>query len=103
MATLRLERDPIAVSVEITDEQISVRLVDGRVLSAPLEWYPRLAHAAPAERANYQLLGHGAAIAWPDLDEHLSIASLLAGRASGESQRSLRRWLASRQGPLDTI
>jgi hypothetical protein len=73
----------------------------GRTISAPLEWYPRLAHAAPAQRANYQLLGHGAAIAWPDLDEHLSIASLLAGRGSGESQRSLRRWLASRQERSD--
>jgi hypothetical protein len=96
MTTLVLERDPIAVSVEITDEQISVCLVDGRILSAPMEWYPRLAHATPAERANYQLLGHGSAIGWPDLDEHLSIESILAGRASGESQSSFRRWLASR-------
>lgn len=96
MATLRLEREPMAVKVEVTEEEVRVYLVDGRAISAPLEWYPRLAHAAPAERANYQLLGHGAAIAWPDLDEHLSIESILAGRASGESQRSLRRWLASR-------
>lgn len=96
MTTLILERDPIAVSVEVTDEQLTVRLTDGRVITVPLEWYPRLVHATPTERSHYELLGHGSAIGWPDLDEHLSVESILAGRSSGESQHSFQQWLASR-------
>ena len=96
MTTLVLEREPIAVAVEVTDEEIDVRLTDGRVISVPLEWYPRLVHATPAERNHYELLAHGSGIGWPDLDEHLSVESILAGRSSGESQRSFQRWLASR-------
>ncbi|MCZ7573680.1 MAG: DUF2442 domain-containing protein [Ardenticatenaceae bacterium] len=97
MTTLVLERDPVAIDVEVTDDQLIVRLADGRVVAAPLEWYPRLAHGTPEERNNYELLGHGTGIGWPDLDEHLSVASILAGRRSGESQRSFGRWLAARQ------
>ena len=96
MTTLVLEQDPIAVAVEMTDENMSIQLADGRIITVPLEWYPRLAHATQAERENYELLGHGSAIGWPDLDEHLSIESILAGRSSGESQRSFKQWLASR-------
>lgn len=96
MTTLVLEREPIAVTVEVTDEQLSVRLTDGRMITVPLEWYPRLAHATVSERNHYDLLGHGSAIGWPDLDEHLSVESILAGRSSGESQDSFQRWLASR-------
>jgi hypothetical protein len=97
MTTLVLEHDPIAVTVEVTNEHIEIHLTDGRIISAPLEWYPRLAHATLSERNHYELLGHGSAIGWPDLDEHLSVESILAGRSSGESQRSFQRWLASRQ------
>lgn len=96
MTTLVLERDPIAVAVEVTEEQLTVRLADGRLITVPLEWYPRLVHATTAERNSYELLGHGSAIGWPDLDEHLSIESILAGRSSGESQQSFQRWLAAR-------
>lgn len=96
MTTLVLEREPIAVAVEVTSEQLTVSLADGRMISVPLEWYPRLVHATVAERNRYELLGHGSAIGWPDLDEHLSVESILAGRSSGESQRSFQRWLASR-------
>lgn len=96
MTTLVLEHDPIAIFVEVTDEHISVGLADGRFITAPLEWYPRLVHATAAERNHFELPGHGTAIGWPDLDEHLSVESILAGRSSGESQRSFRRWLASR-------
>jgi hypothetical protein len=96
MTTLVLERDPIAVAVDVTDEQISIQLADGRVIAVPLEWYPRLVHATLPERNHYELLGHGSAIGWPDLDEHLSIESILAGRRSGESQSSFQRWLTSR-------
>lgn len=97
MTTLVLEREPIAVSVEVTDELLTVRLTDGRQIAVPLEWYPRLVHATVAERNNYELLGQGSAIGWPDLDEHLSVESIIAGRSSGESQRSFQRWLSSRK------
>lgn len=97
MTTLVLERDPIAVAVTVTNEHIAVSLANGRVITAPLEWYPRLVHAVPQERNNYELLGHGTAIAWPDIDEYLSVESILAGRSSGESQQSLQRWLSLRE------
>lgn len=96
MTTLVLEREPIAVAVEVTDEQLRIHLADGRAITVPLEWYPRLVYATPSERDHYELLGHGSAIGWPDLDEHLSVESILAGRQSGESQKSFQRWLASR-------
>jgi hypothetical protein len=73
-----------------------VDLSDGRSLLVPLEWYPRLVHASPKERSNWRLLGDGYAIEWPDLDEHIGIEGLLAGRRSGESKKSFERWLASR-------
>lgn len=97
MTTLVLEKDPVVVNVMITEEKLMVDLDDGRSLLVPLEWYPRLRHASPKERNNWQLLGDGYAIEWPDLDEHIGIEGLLAGRRSGESQQSFERWLASRQ------
>ena len=96
MSTLTLEQDPLAVDVVITGEVFTVALADGRSLSVPLAWYPRLVHATPAERAHWRLLGDGYAIEWPDLDEHIGIEGLLAGRRSGESEGSLKRWLAAR-------
>lgn len=96
MTTLTLEAEPIANRVTLTDEKLVVYLVDGRSLSVPLAWYPRLMHASMEERQNWQLLGDGYAIEWVDLDEHIGIEGLLAGRRSSESQRSLERWLASR-------
>ncbi|MBE9128531.1 MULTISPECIES: DUF2442 domain-containing protein [unclassified Coleofasciculus] len=96
MTTLTLEIEPIASEVSITDERLIVDLVDGRILSVPLAWYPRLMHASPAERDNWQLLGDGYAIEWIDLDEHIGLEGLLAGRRSGESQQSFERWLATR-------
>lgn len=77
---------------------LTIDLADGRRLGVPLTWYPRLGHASPAERQNWQLLGDGYAIEWPDLDEHIDIEGLLAGRQSGESPKSFERWLTSRQG-----
>ncbi|MBD2576343.1 DUF2442 domain-containing protein [Oscillatoria sp. FACHB-1406] len=96
MTTLILETEPIATQVSITDEKLIVDLIDGRSLSIPLTWYPRLLHAAIAERQRWQLLGDGCAIEWPDLDEHIGIEGLLAGRRSGESQKSFERWLSAR-------
>jgi hypothetical protein len=80
----------------ITEGKLFVDLEDGRSLLIPLTWYPRLLHGTVAERQNWQLLGDGYAIEWPDLDEHIGIEGLLAGRSSRESQKSLDRWLASR-------
>jgi Protein of unknown function (DUF2442) len=61
----------------------------------PLEWYPRLMNSSKSERQNWRLLGDGYAIEWPDLDEHIGVEGLLAGHPSGESARSLNRWLES--------
>ncbi len=95
MTTLVLETEPAAVHVTVAYEKLTVDLADGRSLIVPLSWYPRLVHGSPAERQHWQLLGDGYAIEWPDLDEHIGIEGLLAGRRSGESQQSLERWLAS--------
>lgn len=87
---------PNAQHVTVSDETLTVELEDGRTLSAPLGWYPRLAHSTPAERNRWRLIGQGVGIHWEDLDEDISIEGLLLGRRSGESQRSLQRWLEAR-------
>lgn len=97
MTTLVLEADPAATGVELKNDRLTVYLLDGRTLSVPLDWYPRLKFGAQSERDNWILLGDGYAIEWPDLDEHVGMEGLLAGRRSGESEQSLQRWLASRQ------
>jgi len=91
-----LEVEPLAVEIAVTEEDLVVELSDGRQILVPLAWYPRLFYASDAERQNWQLLGDGYAIEWPDLDEHIGIEGLLAGRHSGESAQSLSRWLAKR-------
>ena len=96
MSTLTLEHEPLAADVKISGQALTVELADGRTLSVPLEWYPRLARATEAERNHWHLLGEGYAIEWPDLDEHIGVAGLLAGRRSGESSTSFQRWLDSR-------
>ena len=85
-----------ALRVEITDDTITVDLSDGRTLSAPLAWYPRLSHGTPDERKRWRLIAEGLGIHWPDLDEDVSIENLLAGKRSAESQGSLQRWLEQR-------
>ena len=96
MTTLALEQDPVAMKMVLTAYHLIVELADGRSLTVPLDWYPRLRHGSESERQNWQLLGDGYAIEWPDLDEHIGVEGLLAGRRSGESEDSLGRWLASR-------
>ena len=86
-----------AQSVSVTDSELIVRLADGRTVSVPLAWYPRLFYGTPEERQNWKLLGEGEGIYWPELDEDIAVAHLLAGIPSGESQRSLKKWLDSRQ------
>lgn len=96
MSALMFETEPAAIQVTITDEKLVVELADGRGISIPLAWYPRLLHGSPEERQNWQLLGEGYAIEWPDLDEHIGVEGLLAGRRSSESQNSFERWLTTR-------
>jgi hypothetical protein len=86
-----------AQQVVITEDSLTVDLMDGRTISVPLAWYPRLLHGTPEERRNWRLIGYGEGMHWPDLDEDISVENLLAGKPSGESQRSLKRWLEDRQ------
>ena len=88
----------IATNVEIAEESLVIDLDDGRTISVPLAWYPRLLHASPEERSNWRFIGRGEGIHWPDLDEDISIENILLGNASGESQRSFKQWLEARQG-----
>ena len=97
MSTLVVEAESIlAQSVSVTGDTLVVELTDGRSLSVPLAWYPRLQHGSQAERDNWRIIGAGDGINWPDLDEDISMAGLVAGRPSGESPNSLERWLKSR-------
>jgi hypothetical protein len=89
-------RVPEVLAVRVSDDALTVDFNDGRTLSVPLAWYPRLLHATAEERAQWRLIGRGEGIHWPDLDEDISAEGLLLGRPSGESQRSFQRWLASR-------
>jgi hypothetical protein len=90
-------REAVAQGVTASDEALIVDLADGRTITVPLAWFPRLAHGTAAERANWRLIGGGVGIHWPDLDEDISVESLLAGRRSGETQASLRRWIEARK------
>ncbi|MBK7927008.1 MAG: DUF2442 domain-containing protein [Bryobacterales bacterium] len=98
MSTLEHEyAAALAQTVHAGDDDLIVDLADGRTITVPLAWFPRLAHATPQERANWRLIGAGEGIHWPELDEDISIASLLAGRRSGETHESLTRWLQQRE------
>lgn len=90
-----------AEGVRITDQSLTVELSDGRSVSVPLTWYPRLAHGRPAERRRWEIIGAGIGIHWPDLDEDISVEALLLGERSGESAESLRRWRTSRRRPAN--
>jgi hypothetical protein len=89
-------REAQAKRLTVSDDSLVVDLIDGRTIAVPLAWFPRLAHATPEERGNWRLIGEGTGIHWPDVDEDISVESLLAGRRSGESSESLARWLAKR-------
>ena len=86
--------EPLTVS--LTDDTLSVDLSDGRSISVPIAWFPRLLHSTEKERNNWRLIGKGQGIHWEDIDEDISIEGLLAGKPSGESQESFRKWLAKR-------
>ena len=94
-ATIEIE-SVFAENVSVTPDTLSLDLSDGRTLAVPLAWYPRLPHASSEERQHWRLIARGRGIHWEDLDEDISVAGLLAGRPSGESQASFKKWLAVR-------
>jgi len=95
--------EPKAETVKVTHDTLSVDLSDGRTLSVPLEWFPRLLHATREERNNWRLIGKGHGIHWKDIDEDISIEGLIAGRPSGESQESFKRWLGQRESAKPSL
>ena len=84
MNSSTLKNAPRAMAVICTEDELRVSLTDGRWLSVPIAWFPRLAHASPADRANFELLGEGESIQWPNVDEDVSVAGLIAGQPSIE-------------------
>jgi hypothetical protein len=101
MSTSAVEIElPLAQAVRITQDSLHVELADGRTISVPLGWYPRLLHATADERKNWRLIGTGRGIHWENIDEDISVEGLLAGRPSGESQASFKKWLTSRSPHL---
>lgn len=89
MNSFTFNNEPKAMAITCSDDELRVSLTDGRTLSVPLAWFPRLAHASSAERAHYELLGSGEGIHWPQVDEDVSVAGLLTGQPSVETRRAL--------------
>lgn len=87
---------PRARSVSVSEDALTVDLLDGRTIIVPVVWYPRLWHGSDQERNRVEIFGDGTYIHWPDLDEDLTVAGLLAGHRSGESPESLKKWLEAR-------
>ena len=103
MSTSSLESETaLAKSARVTARALVVELRDGRSVSVPLQWYPRLVQGSPRERERWELIGSGVGIHWPALDEDISVEGLLYGRPSGESEASFQRWLNSRRRPANT-
>ena len=91
-----LTADIKAQNVIITNDTLTVALNDGRSISVPLAWFPRLLHGTPDEQRNWRLIGNAEGIHWADLDEDISVENLLLGKPSGESEDSFRKWLTKR-------
>ncbi len=87
---------PSIRSVKVTRSTLTFEVEDGRSVSVPLDWYPRLKSGTVKERSHWTLIGAGYGVHWPDLDEDISIEALLAGRRSLESERSFQSWLDRR-------
>jgi Protein of unknown function (DUF2442) len=85
-----------ARDVRVSDTALIVDLADGRTISVPVEWYPRLQYGTPAQRAVWQFIGDGEGIHWPELDEDIEVDGLIAGARSGEGEKSFQRWLDAR-------
>jgi hypothetical protein len=87
---------PYAVDVRATEDTLTIDLSAGRTISIPLGWSPRFEHASSEERANWRLMVEVKEIHWADIDEDISVEGLLAGKPSGESQESFKKWLQNR-------
>lgn len=83
-------------NLRVTASAFCVELFDGRTITAPLAWFPRLQHGTANERNHWRFIGRGEGIHWPDLDEDISVEGLVLGKPSGESQPSFARWLEKR-------
>jgi len=94
--TIELLEIPTIQDVTITDDTLSVDLSDGRTISVPLAWYPRLLNASREERDNWRTIRQGEGIHWEKLDEDISTKNLILGQPSGESQKSFQKWLNAR-------
>ena len=88
------------LNVLVTDDTLSVYLEDGRTVSVPIGWYPRLASGTDSERSNFEISGAGYGVHWPDLDEDIGVEGLLFGKRSSESPNSFERWLNRRKERL---
>lgn len=98
MTTSMIELEvPGVKNITVTEAKLTVELADDRIISVPLAWYPRLVHATPAERNNWELIAANRHIHWEDLDEDISVEGLLVGRQSGESEASFKRWLEAKR------
>ncbi|MBW2590613.1 MAG: DUF2442 domain-containing protein [Deltaproteobacteria bacterium] len=97
MSTLAIEiQVPYAEDVTVTQEALNVDLSDGRTISVPVAWFPRLLYSTQKERDNWRLIGRGHGIHWEEIDVDISVEGLLAGKPSGESQAAFKKWLDSR-------
>ena len=102
MTSLTIELElPKATCIRATDDTLTAELADGRSISVPLTWYPRLFHATQEERNHWELIGDGQHIHWKDLDKDISVENLMAGQPSGESKRSFERWLTAKKEGRD--
>ncbi|MGO8747760.1 MAG: DUF2442 domain-containing protein [Thermoguttaceae bacterium] len=88
---------PRILRATVSDDTLAVDLEDGRSVSVPIGWYPRLAHGSAGERANFQISGAGYGLHWPDLDEDIGVEGLLLGKKSSENRASFQRWLQRRR------
>lgn len=85
---------PVVVHVKVSEDSLSVSLSDGRLVSVPVSWYPRLSHALPQHSKIWELIGGGHGIHWQELDEDISVENILFGQPSGESAESFKKWKA---------
>ncbi len=99
MTSLIIEiKKPMAKSLAINKRDLRAKLTDGRTITVPLKWFPRLANATPEDRGNWRFIGGGAGMNWPELDEDISVEGLIAGERSAESESSFQRWLKAYSG-----
>lgn len=87
MSTSEAHREPTVRDVSFTDDDFTVSLSDGRKIVVPLTWFPRLLSATPDQRSNWELIGPGVGVHWPDVDEDISVEGILRGAPSVEFRR----------------